>query len=231
VVVIAAAVTSLAAWLLVSPLREDRMRRIAEGDLGDALARLRHRLEESRYGPWARPRRERLLRREVQALVALVAELRAGQPPEAALIHAAGTPPAWPSAVAAALSGSNVAEALRRDAGDGSPAASLALCWHSTVVHGASLSDAVERIAAGARASQEARTSLAAELAGPRATARVLALLPVIGIALGTLMGGSPLAWLVGTRQGWLCLVAGVTLTVAGMWWTSRIATRVESLL
>lgn len=228
---IAAAATALAAWLLVSPRREDRLRQIAAGDPGDALSRMRDRLQESRFGPWAGRRRDRALRREVHALVALVAELRAGQPPDVALIHAAGTPPVWPAAVTAAHCGSDVVDGLRRDACDAGAAASLAVCWRSVVMHGASLSDAVARIAVGARAAQDARASLAAELAGPRATARVLALLPLIGIALGMLMGGAPLAWLVGTKPGWLCLVAGVTLIGLGTWWTSRIAARVELML
>lgn len=231
--VVAAAGAALAAWLLVTPWRDDRLRSIAAGVPVDALARLRRRMETTRLGPWAARRRELARRQEAQALTALVAELRSGQPPESALVHAAGTPPAWPSAVRAATTGSDVAQALRRDAlqsGSGAPAA-LAVCWQAAVLHGAALSEAVSRIAMGARSEQEARATLAAELAGPRATARVLALLPVIGIALGMLMGGAPLSWLIGTRPGWACAALGIALTCLGAWWTSRIAARVESEL
>jgi tight adherence protein B len=72
---------------------------------------------------------------------------------------------------------------------------------------------------------------LEAQLAGPRATARMLATLPLIGLAMGMLMGADPLQWLLGTAPGLLCLLGGALLTVAGMAWTGRIATAVERQL
>jgi len=161
----------------------------------------------------------------------LAAELRVGQPPTRALIQAAGSPSAWPAAARAAEAGGDVAEALRRDANGRGPLVSLAVCWHASLRHGAGLADAVDRLAVSARASMEVRATLAAELAGPRATSTVLMLLPVIGVILGVIMGAEPLAWLFGTGPGWACLVCGVGLTVLGSWWTSRIAARVEAAL
>ena len=124
-----------------------------------------------------------------------------------------------------------MAEALRRDAHGGGPLVSLAVCWQASVRHGAGLADAVDRLAVSARASSEVRATLAAELAGPRATARVLMLLPAIGVILGVVMGAEPLSWLFGTTPGLVCLVCGVGLTVLGFWWTSRIASGVEAAL
>ena len=69
------------------------------------------------------------------------------------------------------------------------------------------------------------------QLAGPRATARMLSGLPLIGIALGMLLGADPVGFLLGSPVGLGCLVTGVVLTAVGMWWTNRIAARVEAQL
>lgn len=231
VIVMAAIALASAVWLLVTPPRDDRLARVTSGEPMDAMARIRTRLDTITIGPWAQRRRVLTERRQVQALGALAAELRVGQPPAMALLHAAGMPPAWPAAARAAESGGEVVAALHRDANGRGPLVSLAVCWHASLRHGAGLADAVDRLALSARASMEVRATLAAELAGPRATARVLMLLPVIGVILGVVMGAEPLSWLFGTAPGWVCLVCGVGLTVLGFWWTSRIASRVEVLL
>jgi tight adherence protein B len=231
VTAIAAIAAALSVWILVAPPHHDRLRRITSGEPRDAFVRLVAAIQRSQFGPWAGRRREHAQHRQVQALTSLVAELRAGQPPERALIYAAGTPCAWPAAARAAVNGGDVATALRADAAGQGPLMSLAVCWQASVQHGAALSDAVARIATGARAAQAARASRAAELAGPRATARVLALLPVIGVALGMVMGAQPLQWLTGSRPGWVCMVGGIGLAMTGTWWTSRIVARVEALL
>ncbi len=62
---------------------------------------------------------------------------------------------------------------------------------------------------------------------GPRATAAVLAGLPVAGIALGQLIGARPLAFLCGVGAGGWLLVIGVLLACAGLMWSDRIAERV----
>jgi len=231
VTVVAALAAALSVWWLVAPPHHDRLRRITSGEHRDALVRLLAAVQRTKFGPWAGRRREHAQHRQVQALTSLVAELRSGQPPERALIYAAGSPCAWPAAARAAVSGGDIAAALRADAAGHGPLMSLAVCWQASVRHGAALSDAVGRIATGARAAQSARASMAAELAGPRATARVLALLPVIGVALGMAMGAQPLQWLTSSRPGWVCMVGGVALALTGTWWTSRIAARVEELL
>ena len=69
---------------------------------------------------------------------------------------------------------------------------------------------------------------MAAQLAGPRATAVLLALLPVFGLAMGNALGADPLAVLVGTPVGRGCLVLGLLLEVAGLLWTARITRRAE---
>jgi tight adherence protein B len=231
VIAAAAIAAAVATWVIVNPYRDDRLSRVTVGAQADALARLRARRDALTIGPWAQRRRMHTESRQVQALSALAAELRVGQPPGSALVQSAGTPSAWPVAERAVTSGGDVAAALKVDAAGRDPLASLAVCWQASLRHGAGLADAVDRLAASARASLEVRSSLSAELAGPRATARVLMLLPVIGVVLGMAMGADPVRWLFGTRVGWVCLACGVSLTAVGSLWTSRIAARVETVL
>jgi len=60
-------------------------------------------------------------------------------------------------------------------------------------------------------------------LAGPRATASVLAALPLAGVALGALIGVNVLAVLLGTPLGWACTACGGLLWSAGRAWSSRL--------
>jgi tight adherence protein B len=59
----------------------------------------------------------------------------------------------------------------------------------------------------------------------------MLAVLPVVGIGFGLMLGADPLAWLVGSTPGRACLACGVALTGIGVWWTGRIAASVERML
>lgn len=66
-----------------------------------------------------------------------------------------------------------------------------------------------------------------AALAGARATATVLALLPLLGIGLGQLMGAAPLRVLVDSPLGIVLLPLGSGLTCAGLLWADAITARV----
>jgi tight adherence protein B len=82
---------------------------------------------------------------------------------------------------------------------------------------------------ASARASEDVRRQLAAQLAAPKATARMLSALPLVGLLMGLLLGGDPLGWLLSTAPGLICLLGGVALTGLGAWWTHRIALGVQA--
>ena len=60
-------------------------------------------------------------------------------------------------------------------------------------------------------------------LAGPRATASVLAALPLAGAGLGALIGVNVPAVLLGTPLGWACAAGGGLLWGAGRAWSSRL--------
>lgn len=167
----------------------------------------------------------------IELCTGFAAELRAGRPPVVALRLATGTLPAQLRAdlrpvVGVASSGGDVPAAMR--AASGRPGchglAWLAACWQVGVDSGAGLADAVERLAGALRDDQRARREVAAQLAAPRATARLLAALPVLGIALSTALGQRPLSFLFGSGYGLACLSAGVAIDVAGIVWTYRLA-------
>ena len=110
------------------------------------------------------------------------------------------------------------AEGLRR----------IAACWRVGSGTGAGLADALDRVADGLRREQALRRQVGAELAGPRATARLLAALPVAGILLGASAGADPLDVLLHTVPGTWCLAVGLTLAALGLAWVERIARAAE---
>jgi tight adherence protein B len=64
------------------------------------------------------------------------------------------------------------------------------------------------------------RGAVGEAVAGPRASAVLLSLLPLVGLVLGVAMGAHPGRVLVGTPLGLASLSAGVLLDLAGFTWT-----------
>lgn len=179
--------------------------------------------------------RLRTLREDsIAAIGALAAELRAGATPSQAFVVAGGSPSVWPHTYAAALHHGDIAAALLTDAQKVPQLGALRqlnACLRVGIHSGSGLATSVSRLAQSLREAQETRFQLEAELAGPRATARMLAFLPLVGIGLGYLMGAQPLTWLISSPLGWVTLFSGIGLTALGVWWTTAIAARVERLL
>ncbi|MDP3711684.1 MAG: type II secretion system F family protein [Mycobacteriales bacterium] len=169
-------------------------------------------------------------RRAVEAVQALGSELRAGRTPGDALGVAAeqATGPvgtALRRASQAASLGGDVPAALMSTDGC-ALLGSLAVCWRVCSGTGSGLAAAVERIAEGLVADADRRRALESELAGPRATAGLLAVLPVAGVGLAAGLGGDPLQVLLHTPVGAVCLVAGVVLDLLGLLWTRALVRR-----
>lgn len=199
--------------------------------MGRAAALLRRMVGGLALGPHARRRRAIERQRVIQCLSALAAELAAGHPPAGALVRCAGDPSVWPSAAAAASVGADIPSALLIDA-EGAPVLRhLAACWSVSGETGAGLRSAVTMLADSSRAAEDVRADLEAQLAGPRASARMMAALPLVGLLFGVMLGADPLRWLVGCLPGVICLLGGATLIAVGMWWTGRIAAAVERRL
>lgn len=64
-------------------------------------------------------------------------------------------------------------------------------------------------------------------MAPARATARIMALLPLAGLALGSGAGGDPIGVVTQTWLGGACVAVGVGLAVTGLLWIERVAATV----
>lgn len=182
-------------------------------------------------------RRRREVARQRTAVIELcdgiAVELAAGRPPDTALIHAAEVLPGVPGLTAvidAARAGDDVPAALTRastpEGCDGLRL--LAGCWQIGVDRGGMLASVIEGLSDALRDQQSHREDIALQLAGPRATARLLAVLPVLGLGMAAALGARPLSFLFGTLPGAVCLVLGLGLDALGVWWTARLAAAAE---
>lgn len=164
---------------------------------------------------------------EVCDLVA--AELAAGRPPGVALASASERWPPLVAAVEAVRLGADVPEALRRLADDRRGAADLrwvAGAWQVAQHSGHGLAAALERTSSGLRARRRTRRLVDSELASARATARLVACLPLAVLVMGSGAGSDPWTFLLTTPVGWLCLAVGAGLIVLGLAWIERLADR-----
>lgn len=176
-------------------------------------------------------RQERAL---LEAVAALGSEVRAGRAPPAALAAAARSVGGrvarvlHDAAVGAQYGGDagrTLCAAGREAAGAGTRRGLVRLgaAWTVSARSGAAWSEVIDQVEHDLRLEDRQRRRMAAELAGSRATAVLLAGLPVIGIGLGSSLGAHPLHVLTQTRPGQIALVAGVLLEILGLLWTTRI--------
>jgi tight adherence protein B len=182
-----------------------------------------------RSGARRRHRADLGRRRTVEACDALVAELRAGQPPGLALQRATEGHQGLRPAARAAVLGGDVPVALRQASTDPGCAglATVAAAWQVAEGSGSGLAASLQQVSVGLRADDEVRVEVAASLAPARATARLLAVLPVFGLLLGAGLGGHPVSLLLSTPGGNGLLLAGVCLALAGTCWVERLADQV----
>lgn len=168
----------------------------------------------------------------VELITALAAELRSGQAPTTALARASASNPlrlASRSVRIAQLGGDVPAALIAEAAAEDLPTLKLlAAVWRVSEGSGAGLARACDRLAVSASQAQRIRSELTAQLAGPRATAKVLATLPLFGILMGNALGAQPLAWLFTVPVGIPVLIAGVALETMGLVWIGRLTKQVE---
>lgn len=162
----------------------------------------------------------------VEVAEALAGELRAGQPPLVGLEHCVEVWPAFGAVVSTAQLGADVPSALRRLAER--PGAEglreVASAWQVSERSGAGLATALSQVADSARTRQAARHLVRGELASAQATARLVAGLPVVSLAMSAGIGGDPWHFLFATAPGLACLALGVLLAFAGLVWIDAIA-------
>ncbi|TCN48948.1 tight adherence protein B [Rhodococcus sp. SMB37] len=168
----------------------------------------------------------------------VIAELHVGAHPADACDTAAceTTGPTSDSlrvAAARARLGGSASDGLRgaasefEEEGIGESLVRVADAWSVSDRHGLALAELLSAARSDLAARMRIRTRTDAGLAGARATATVLAALPLLGVALGQLMGAAPLTTLLGGGLGAVLLVLGTVLVCAGLLWTDRIADRV----
>lgn len=104
--------------------------------------------------------------------------------------------------------------------------AGLGTLWSLAERHGLPLAPLVEQAQLRIDTRLRHRTGTAATLQGPQATAVILSLLPLAGIAMGTAMGADPLGLLLGGGMGGLLLVVGTGLAATGFVWSRHIIRR-----
>ncbi len=157
----------------------------------------------------------------------LAAELTVGRPPGVALDAAGRQWPPLVSVVEAFHLGADVPAALRALAGARPGATDLRLvagAWQVAHHSGHGLATALSRTSRGIRTRRRTRRLVDSELASARATARLVALLPVVVLLMGSGAGSDPWTFLLTTPIGLLCLVAGLCLIATGLWWIERLA-------
>lgn len=104
----------------------------------------------------------------------------------------------------------------------------LARAWRMSELTGAPLASATSTVAGALRRRTRLEATLEAELAGPRASGRLMGLLPLAGIAMAQMVGAQPAEFLLGSWPGRLCALAAVGLSCLGVLWSESIADRVH---
>jgi len=191
-----------------------------------------------------RCRRRRRVRRAMEegrtleaALDVLVGELRVGSNPVHAFRVAAdetvGAVAVSLRAVAArARLGADVAAGLRAAARSSALPTHwdrLAVCWQLANDHGLAIATLIRTAQRDIAERHRFSARVTSGMAGARATAAILAGLPLVGVLLGQLIGARPLNFLLsGHAGGWL-LVVGSTLACGGLLWSDRITGRLAA--
>lgn len=166
----------------------------------------------------------------VHRLAVLIA---AGLAPRTAWAHVAAVAqiPIISSLAAHIDRGSDVGDAIESvvasseyalSADDESAWRSLAAAWRVATVSGSPLAPALRGFAETLRNREAAHRDIRIALAGPRATARIVMLLPVVAVLLGLLMGVDLVAT-ISTPVGAGAVAAGLVLIMMARGWMRRL--------
>lgn len=152
--------------------------------------------------------------------------MQAGQVPTGALEDAATDCPVLTSAALTGRLGGDVADALQ-DSGRQPGREGLkrvAAAWRVSERTGAPVAAVLARVAENLRQERHLASVVTAELASARASGRIMALLPFVAVAVGTVVGANPIAFLFGSWLGEVVFLAGTGLAAVGVVWTERIS-------
>jgi tight adherence protein B len=181
----------------------------------------------------ARTRRTRARRATAElvdeCVAVLAAELSAGRSAADALAGAASVSPplVGPAARVAALGGDPTSSLrVAADPPGADTMRDVAAAWAVAQSTGAPLADLLARAAVRAQDDLVTGREVEEQLAPVRATARVLAGLPLMGLVLGAGLGVDVVSLLLTTGWGQMCLLAAIALVASGLWVLDRVAER-----
>ncbi|MFD1859468.1 type II secretion system protein [Aeromicrobium camelliae] len=183
---------------------------------------------------WRRARRRAAAaRREAEVcelVLVLAAALRAGLPAPTALAQVAREFPMLLPVAHAARLGGDVPGALHHQSrGEGGSAlARLSAAWKVAETSGAPLAAVLDRLTVTEREERDVRREVEAGVAPARATAVLMATLPVFGLLLGSGLGGDPVHLILDNLLVAGVVAVGVALACLGVWWIDRIADGAE---
>jgi len=95
----------------------------------------------------------------------------------------------------------------------------LGACWFVARTSGAPLASALHSLAAALLDLDATRREITAELAGPRATMRLIVALPFLAALGGLLSGGPSVALVLGSPTGLVLIMAGAVMIAGALWW------------
>ncbi|MFC3454995.1 type II secretion system F family protein [Amycolatopsis speibonae] len=193
--------------------------------LGWALATLMLTLTVRQERRWRARAKTALAEAELTASVlrTMTGELRAGAHPVAAAEAVAEAVPA----ASGRLRGLIAAARLGGGTADPDAPSALVNAWALAGRYGLPMAGVLDAARRDAEAEIGFRRRLKAKMAGPRASAAVLAVLPLLCLVLGEAMGASPVRVLSGTGAGQSLLVVGSGLIWAGTAWCRALTGRV----
>lgn len=161
----------------------------------------------------------------------LAAEIRAGIVPQFALRHLSEDFAVLAPVARVADLGGDVPSALREAAAEPgrSGLVDLAAAWAVSERSGAPLAGVLERLATAARFEAEVAREVRAGVEPARASGRMMAMLPLLGLLLGSGLGAGPTRVLTESVLAAASVALGVGFACVGVAWIDRLALKAES--
>lgn len=102
----------------------------------------------------------------------------------------------------------------------------LGAAWQVAEVSGAPLAQVLTNLVESLRGVAETNREISLALSSPKATAKVMVLLPLIGIVFGIGLGFDPFGVLFSSGPGRVCGIAGIGLLALALYWNRRLIRR-----